>query len=145
MLVLAALHLPTVHWRIPGTHTVLDFTEVVGIGAGLVVVIVVAIFLIVRARSARRTVSKLVSSADPAERIAGVDIAATGELARHVRALRRLLKSRRTRGSCASSPRPSRATSGSRPTTPTSSSCASGPTATTPIASGAANEKRTCR
>lgn len=90
MFVLAALHLPTVHWRIPGTHTVLDFKEVVGIGAGLVVVIVVAIFLIVRARSARRTVRKLVSSADPAERIAGVDIAATGELARHVRALRRL-------------------------------------------------------
>jgi carbamoyl-phosphate synthase large subunit len=90
MLVIAALHLPTVHWRIPGTHTVLDFRQVVGIGAGLVVVIVVAALLIARARSARRMVKKLLSRADPAERIAGVDIAATGELARHVHALRRL-------------------------------------------------------
>jgi carbamoyl-phosphate synthase large subunit len=87
---MAALHLPTVHWRIPGTHTVLDFKQVVGIGAALIVVIVTTALLIARARSARRRVRRLLSSADPAERIAGVDSAATGELARHVRALRRL-------------------------------------------------------
>ena len=90
MIVFAALRLPTVHWKVPGTHTVLDFKEIAGIAAGLVVVILLVVLFILRARTARLGVKKLLSSPNPLERIAGIKMAATEELGRHVRALRRL-------------------------------------------------------
>jgi carbamoyl-phosphate synthase large subunit len=90
MLVVAALHLPTVHWTIPGTHTVLDFKEIVGIVVGIVVVVLLVAFIVSRVRSNRGTVKTLLASPDPSERIAGVDMAASQELGQHVRALRRL-------------------------------------------------------
>ena len=90
MLVIAALHLPKVHWTIPGTHTVLDFKEIVGVIVGIVVVVLLIAFVVSRMRSNRGTVKTLLASPDPSERIAGVDMAASQELGRHVRALRRL-------------------------------------------------------
>ncbi len=90
MLVIISVHLPIVHWRFPGTQVVLDFEETVGIGAGLVVVILAVWWFFSGGRSSKRAVEKLLRSTDPAERIAGVDLAATGELERHVRSLRRL-------------------------------------------------------
>ena len=94
MLVLAALRLPTVHWKIPGTHTVLDFKEVVMIGGGVVIVILLLVLLLVARRgSEKNAVKKLLSSPNPAERLAGVKLAAQEELGRHVRALRRLASS----------------------------------------------------
>jgi|GEM_PF-960664 carbamoyl-phosphate synthase large subunit len=94
MLVLAALRLPTVHWKIPGTHTVLDFKEIVMIGGGVVVVILLLVLLLVARRgSEKNAVKKLLSSPNPAERLAGVKLAAQEELGRHVRSLRRLSSS----------------------------------------------------
>jgi carbamoyl-phosphate synthase large subunit len=90
MFVVAALHLPKVHFTIPGTHTVLDFEEIVGIIVGIVVVVLLVAFVVSRVRSNRGTVKTLLASPDPSERIAGVDMAASQELGRHVRALRRL-------------------------------------------------------
>ena len=55
MLVLAALRLPTVHWKIPGTHTVLDFKEIVMIGGGVVIVILLLVLLLVARRGSERT------------------------------------------------------------------------------------------
>ncbi len=94
MLVLAALRLPTVHWKIPGTHTVLDFKEIVMIGGGVVIVILLlALLLVARRGSEKNAVKKLLSSPNPAERLAGVKLSAQEELGGHVRALRRLLSS----------------------------------------------------
>jgi carbamoyl-phosphate synthase large subunit len=94
MLVLAALRLPSVHWKIPGTHTVLDFKEIVMIGGGVVIVILLLVLLLVTRRgSEKNAVKKLLSSANPAERLAGVKLAAQEELGHHVRALRRLSSS----------------------------------------------------
>jgi carbamoyl-phosphate synthase large subunit len=98
MLVLAALRLPTVHWKIPGTHTVLDFKEIVMIGGGVVVVILLLVLLLVARRgSEKNAVKKLLSSPNPAERLAGVKLAAQEELGRHVRSLRRLSSSEKNR------------------------------------------------
>ncbi len=94
MPVLAALRLPTVHWKIPGTHTVLDFKEVVMIGGVVVIVILLIVLLLVARRgSEKNAVKKLLSSPNPAERLSGVKIAAHEELGRHVRPLRRLASS----------------------------------------------------
>jgi len=102
MFVLAALHLPTVNWKIPGLHTVLDFKEIVGIIGGVVVVILIVLLFLEHARTtgraptpartrlAGRGVSKFLSSADPAERIAGIQVAATEGLEKHLRSLRHL-------------------------------------------------------
>jgi carbamoyl-phosphate synthase large subunit len=93
MVVPASLHLPTVNWKIPGTRTELDFKDLVAIGIGLVVFVLLIVILTLVRRSRRgsaKTLKAMLSSPEASERIAGIDLASTEELGRHVRALRRL-------------------------------------------------------